>query len=154
MTRFNQFLARAVQDGTLLLPGFEANEVAEAKLVPFDPRQSCFEDLLVEAYSRNPSRPTFDNLVEWLLKKGFDGPIRRNVGEIMQKMNGPGKADLSRLCNMLCGAWYLPKRPKRRRQRVAARGSGLAIGCPAVLLCGVWCNHFNFTLFARGKVPK
>ena len=106
----------------------------EARLVQFDPRQASFEDLLIEAYSWNPSLATFDNFVAWLLQKGFDRPSRRNVGEIVQQMNGSGNADLRRLCNVPYGAFYVPKRPARRSRLAASRRSGLAIGRPAVLL--------------------
>ena len=114
------------------------------------------QDLLFEAYSWNPGKPTLDNFVAWLLQKGFGRRSPRSLGQIVRNMNAPGQADLDRLCDMLHGPIYVSRnRPARRCPLTAAsRRRVRSVGHPAVLLCGVTCNRFYFQLFVRGKVPK
>ena len=57
MRRLNTFLAQAVLDRTLRLPGFEEDEIAEARVVPFDVHRLTFQDRIVTTslnYTRKP----------------------------------------------------------------------------------------------------
>lgn len=143
VTQLNEFLARAVKDNVLRLPGFEPGQVQEAKLVPFDVHQPRFQNVLEEAYSLNPALPTFRQFLVWLLNKGFDRPSRQDVGHIVRQMNGARNANLESLCDMLHGASYTPseKRPPSIRR-------------PALLFCGAYYKNFHFTLFAQGGLAK
>ena len=136
VVQLNQFLARAVGDRALCLPGFDAGEVREAKLVPFDLHQPKFQSVLYEGYSLNPALPKLQKFLTWLLEKGFDRLDRRDVGHVVRQMNGAASAALECLCKMLQNhdASFAPSETRLP-----------AIRRPALLFCGASNKKFYFT---------
>lgn len=102
VVQLNQFLARAVGDRALCLPGFDAGEVREAKLVPFDLHQPKFQNVLYEGYSLNPALPKSQKFLTWLFEKSFDRLDRRDVGHVVRQMNGASSDSPTRFAVLRC----------------------------------------------------
>ena len=61
-----QSVSGAMGDRALCPPGFDAGEVREAKLMPFDLHQPKFQSVLYEGYSLNPALPKSQKFLAWL----------------------------------------------------------------------------------------
>lgn len=166
LERLNMFLADACRREALRLPGFEADELAAARLVAVDPLPSHpgtnMQKLLAATFTLNPALATEQRFLDWIEENkenelGFDHSS--DVSSMVQIMNGPGQAlhhslEVEELSDMLCQApSYTPSWASARRNPELAN-THIAMHHPAFLFVKADCLGFPVLLYARGKVAR
>ena len=158
--RLNTFLAEAVSQGRLRLPGFGPGELVGAELVPIDPLADAphnNESMLWDKLRcLNPATPCNACFCAWLENNRLHP--ESDVGMLLQALNGPreplfGNSQLQALCSMLrpCPR-YAPSWTRVRDNPQAASGLA-ATHYPAFLVAPADCNvNFPLILLAIGTI--